>query len=213
MTRVKVCGITAEDDRTAAIEAGADALGFLVDVPVDTARELTPKRAAELIEGLPPLLTSVLVTMPRGADRALELLELTGAAAIQLHNDLSVDAVAAVADGTQADVIKAIDADMAAAERYAPVADALLVDSRTESGAGGTGRRSDWEQAAAVRRGVDCPVILAGGLTPENVSAAVANVDPYAVDVSSGVERTEGRKDHGAVRAFIEAVDRQPARP
>lgn len=213
MIRVKVCGITADRDRSAAIEAGADALGFLVDVPLESDRELTPERAAELIDGVPPFVTSVLVTMPQGADRALELLELTGAAAIQLHNDLPVDAVAAVADATSADVVKAIDADESAAERYAPVADALLVDSRTESGAGGTGHRSDWERAAAVRRAVACPVVLAGGLNPENVSAAVANVDPYAVDVASGVERSEGRKDHDAVRAFIGAVNRQAARP
>lgn len=213
MTRVKVCGITAEADRTETIAAGADALGFLVDVPVDTDRELAPEAAAELIGGVPPFVTSVLVTMPAGPDRALELLDRTGAGAIQLHNDLPVDAVAAVSKATTASVIKAIDADPAAAERYAPVADALLVDSRSESGAGGTGRRGDWDRAAAVRSRVDCPVVLAGGLDPDNVAAGVAAVEPHAVDVSSGVERAEGRKDPEAVRAFIEAVHRQPVRP
>ncbi|MFB6360361.1 MAG: phosphoribosylanthranilate isomerase, partial [Halobacteriales archaeon] len=200
MTRVKVCGITRNADRNAAIEAGADALGFLVDVPVDTDRELTPEAAAALIDDGPPFVTSVLVTMPAGPDRALELLERTGAEAIQLHNDLPVDAVAAVSEATSASVIKAIDAEPAAAERYAPVVDALLVDSRTESGAGGTGRRSDWDRAAAVRNAVDCPVVLAGGLDPGNVADGVAAVEPFAVDVSSGVERTEGRKDPEAVR-------------
>lgn len=213
MTRVKVCGLTAEPDRDAAVDAGADALGFLVDVPVDTDRELSPDRAAELIAGAPPFVTTVLVTMPDSAARALELLERTGADAVQLHNDLPVEAVGAVAGGTDARVLKAIDADPAAAERYAPVVDALLVDSRTAEGAGGTGRRSDWELAAAIREAADCPVVLAGGLTPGNVADAVAAVEPYAVDVSSGVERAEGRKDHDAVRAFLAAVDRRPVAP
>jgi phosphoribosylanthranilate isomerase len=213
MTRVKVCGITASGDRDDAIDAGADALGFLVDVPVDTDRELTPEEAAALIDGVPPFVTSVLVTMPAGPDRALELVEGTGAGAIQLHNDLSVDAVDAVSEAATATVIKAIHADPTAAERYAPVADALLVDSRTETGAGGTGRRGDWDRAAAVRNAVDCPVVLAGGLDPANVADGIAAVEPFAVDVSSGVERSEGRKDSEAVRAFIEAADRQPVRP
>ncbi len=213
MTRVKVCGITAVGDRDDAIDAGADALGFLVDVPVDTERELTPDQAAALIDGMPPFVTSVLVTMPSGPDRALELVEGTGAGVIQLHNDLPVEAVAAVSEATSASVIKAIDADPAAAERYAPVADALLVDSRTESGAGGTGLRGDWDRAAAVRDAVDRPVVLAGGLDPDNVADGVAAVEPFAVDVSSGVERSEGRKDPEAVRAFVEAADRQPVRP
>jgi phosphoribosylanthranilate isomerase len=116
MTRVKVCGITASGDRDDAIDAGADALGFLVDVPVDTDRELTPEKAAALIDGVPPFVTSVLVTMPAGPDRALELVEGTGAGAIQLHNDLSVDAVDAVSEAATATVIKGIDADPTAAE-------------------------------------------------------------------------------------------------
>lgn len=213
MTHVKVCGLTAETDRDVAVEAGANALGFLVDVPVDTERALAPARAAELIEGTPLFVTSVLVTMPDAAERALELLEVTGANAIQLHNDLPASAVSTVAERGGAPVLKAIDADPDAAARYAPVADALLVDSRTPDGAGGTGRRNDWARAAAIRETVECPVVLAGGLTPDNVDDAVAAVNPYAVDVSSGVERVEGRKDHEAVRAFVAAVGRRTIAP
>lgn len=214
MTRVKVCGITAEADRDAAVEAGADALGFVVDVPVDTDRALAPERAAGLMADVPPFVTTVLVTMPADAERAVDLLDATDADAIQLHNDLSVDSVSAVADATSARVVKAVDADRAAAERYAPVADALLVDARTDEGAGGTGRRIDWTVAAAIRDAVDRPVVLAGGLTPDNVAEAVDAVGPYAVDVSTGVERREGRKDHDAVRAFVDAaVGRRPVSP
>ena len=204
--RVKVCGITAEDDRDAAIDAGADALGFVVDVPVDTARELDPARAAELIEGVPPFVSAVLVTMPADADRAIELHGRTGADVVQLHNDLSPEAVAAVAEETGARVLKAVSADREQAHAYAPVADALLVDSRDETGAGGTGHAHDWEATRGIREAVDVPVIVAGGLDPDNVAEAVRTVDPFAVDVSSGVERREGRKDHDAVRAFVHAV-------
>jgi phosphoribosylanthranilate isomerase len=203
---VKVCGLTAEDDRDAAVAAGADALGFVVDVPVDTARELDPERAATLIDGVPPFVTTVLVTMPADADRAIELHDATGADVVQLHNDLPPEAVAAIAEEVGARVLKAVSADLEAAREYAPVADALLVDSRDETGAGGTGHAHDWETTRAIREAVDVPVVVAGGLDPDNVAEAVRTVEPFAVDVSSGVERREGRKDHDAVRAFVEAV-------
>ena len=205
-TRVKVCGITAGADRDAAVAAGADALGFVVDVPEDTPRELAPERAAELIEGVPPFVTAVLVTMPDDADRAVELHDATGADVVQLHNDLSPETVEAVAEETGARVLKAVSADVDEANRYAPVADAVLVDSRDATGAGGTGHAHDWEATRAIREAVDVPVVVAGGLTPENVAGAVRTVEPYAVDVSSGVERREGRKDHDALFAFVEAV-------
>ena len=204
--RVKICGLTTAEDRDAAVEAGADALGFVVDVPVDTDRELEPDRAAELIDDAPPFVTTALVTMPEDADRAVELHEATGADVVQLHNDLPPEAVAAVAEETGARVLKAVSADPEQARRYARVADALLVDSRDETGAGGTGHAHDWETTRAIREAVDVPVVVAGGLAPDNVAGAVRTVDPFAVDVSSGVERREGRKDHDAVRAFVDAV-------
>jgi len=206
MTRVKVCGITTGDDRDAAAAAGADALGFVVDVPKDTDRELDPARAAELIADVPPFVTTVLVTMPDDADRAVELYERTGADVVQLHNDLSPEAVETVADATGARVLKAIAANVDESNRYAEVADALLVDSRDSTGAGGTGEPHDWATTRAIRESVDVPVVVAGGLTPDNVAEAVRTVEPYAVDVSSGVERREGRKDPDAVASFVEAV-------
>lgn len=213
MTRVKVCGITAEADRDAAVEAGADALGFVVDVPKDTARELDPDRAAALVAATPPFVSTVLVTMPANADRAVELYRRVGADAVQLHNDLPADAVAAVRERTGAPVLKAVPADPEPARRYAPVADALLVDSRDERGAGGTGEPADRAATRAVAGAVDVPVVLAGGLTPDTVAEAAAAVEPYAVDVSTGVERREGRKNHDAVRAFVAAAKRRPVPP
>lgn len=213
MTRVKVCGITTGADRDAAVAAGADALGFVADVAVDTDRELAPERAAALIADAPPFVTTVLVTMPTDATHALDLLDETGADAVQIHSDLPVDDVTDVAEATRADVVKAIDADHEAARRYAPVVDALLIDSRGDGGAGGTGRRADWAVASSIRESVDRPVVLAGGLDPRNVAEAVDTVRPYGVDVSSGVEVREGRKDHEAVRSFVEAARRRPVSP
>lgn len=201
MTRVKICSITTEADRDAAVAAGADALGFIVDVPVETPREIDPGRAAELIDGVPPFVTSVLVTMPADVDTTAERLRETGADAIQLHNDHPPDEL----DRLGATVIKRVGTDLDAARRYAAAADALIVDAVGESGAGGTGHAVDHTAARAVREAVDVPVILAGGLDPGNVADAIDAVDPFAVDVSSGVEAVEGRKDHEAVAAFVAA--------
>jgi phosphoribosylanthranilate isomerase len=213
MTRVKVCGLTTAADRDAAVAAGADAPGLVVDVPKETARELLPERAAELVTGAPPFVTPVLVTMPADADRAVELHRRTEADAVQLHNDLSPETVAAVAERTGAPVLKAISAAPEAARQHAPIADALLVDSRDSRGAGGTGEATDWDATRTIARAVDVPVVVAGGLTPETVATAVETVEPFAVDVSSGVEREEGRKDHEAIRRFVAAAKRQPVSP
>lgn len=202
MTRVKICGLTNETDRNVAVEAGADALGVIVDVSVETPREIDTDRARDLVAGVPPFVTSVLVTMPESVQAAVALQEQIGAAAVQVHATLDPGEVGALGERLDADVLAAVgpDADLAA---YADAADALLVDSVDESGGGGTGETVDWERTRAAVAGLDVPVVLAGGLTPENVSAAVETVAPYGVDTASGVERAGGQKDHDAVRAFV----------
>jgi len=203
MTRAKVCGLTNEADLRAAVDAGADAAGFIADVPVDTAREVSVARAAELAAAAPPFVTTVLVTMPETPERAVELAERVQPDAVQLHDDLPVSAVEHVAANVPASVLKTVDAADPDGARYDGAADALLVDSVDSEGAGGTGRTHDWDATRAFADGVDSPVVLAGGLTPENVAEAVATVDPFAVDVASGVERAGGAKDHDAVRRFV----------
>ncbi len=202
MTRVKICGLTNETDRDAAVDAGADALGVIVDVSVETPREIDPDRARDLVAGVPPFVTSVLVTMPESVQSAVALQEHVGADAVQVHATLDPGEVGALGERLDADVLAAVgpDADLAA---YADAADALLVDSVDESGGGGTGETVDWERTRAAVAGLDAPVVLAGGLTPENVATAVETVAPYGVDTASGVERAGGQKDHDAVRAFV----------
>ncbi|WP_435099809.1 phosphoribosylanthranilate isomerase [Halarchaeum sp. P4] len=208
-TRVKVCGLTNRKDVDAAVEAGADALGFIVDVPVDTPREITPERAADLVASVPPFVSTVLVTMPETARDVEALLSQIEPDAVQIHNDLDAAAVERLADGTDVDLVKVVDADDAeTAHAYDVVVDALLVDSTDASGAGGTGRTHDWTVTRGLAAELDSPVVLAGGLTPENVADAVRTVEPYAVDVASGVEATGGQKDHDAVRAFVRRATR-----
>jgi len=213
MTRAKVCGITREADRDVATDAGADALGFTAAVTVDTPREISVARAADLVAGVPPFVTSVLVTMPETVDRAVELVETVEPDAVQLHGALGPDGIATLGERVPAKTIAAVDATDPAVEAYADAADALLVDSVDEHGGGGTGETHDWERTAELVADLPVPVVLAGGLTPGNVAAAVETVDPFAVDVASGVERDGGIKDHDAVRAFVSHAANADAGP
>jgi phosphoribosylanthranilate isomerase len=207
-TRTKVCGITNEDDRDLAVAAGADALGFIVAVSNDSPREISAARADELIAGVPPLTTSVLVTMPESVDETAQLCAQTGADAVQVHADLSPEALAALGERADRPVIAAVDAtDQIVAP--ATAADAVLVDSAGDNGAGGTGRTHDWSRTADLTAELDVPVVLAGGLTADNVAAAVETVRPFAVDAASGLEHAGGLKDPDAVRAFVAAATRE----
>lgn len=205
MTRTKICGCTRAADVDAAVEAGADAVGVIVDVPVDTPREVSPDAAAALLDRVPPLVTAVLVTMATDRDRVVSLAERTGADAVQVHGGHAPGSVATLRDRLPTPVLAAVGPtdDVAA---YAEAADALVLDSRDEDGGGGTGRTHDWDRAAARVDELDVPVLLAGGLTPGNVGEAVRTVDPFGVDVASGVEAAGGEKDHDAVERFVAAV-------
>ncbi|SNZ17263.1 phosphoribosylanthranilate isomerase [Natronoarchaeum philippinense] len=204
-TRVKICGSTHEHDVSAAVDAGADAVGVIADVPVDTPREVDAERARELLAAVPPLVTGVLVTMSETPDDAIDLVDTVEPDAVQLHGDLSPEAAATVADTVSASTIKAVDADEP--ERclaYDDAVDALLVDSVDAEGGGGTGDTHDWERTREAVTDAESPVILAGGLTPENVAEAVETVSPFGVDVASGVERERSESD---ARQGVERTD------
>jgi len=203
MPRVKVCGITREADLAVAIEAGADAVGFIVGVSVETPRELAPERAAELVERVPPFVTAVLVTMPDSVETAAELHERVGTDAVQVHGGFDPDDLAALRERIDRPLLRAVDATDPDVRAHAGAADALLLDSTDEQGGGGTGETADWDRACEVVESVETPVVLAGGLTPGNVADAIRAVGPYGVDVATGVEAEGGRKDHDAVRRFV----------
>jgi len=202
-TRVKICGLTTAADRDAAVTAGADAVGFISGVPVDTPRDVSPSAAAELVAGVPPFVTSVLVTMPASVQDAVDLQRTVGANAVQIHGTLSPEKLGGLRARVDVPVVAVIDlADDV--EAYADVADAVLVDSTGEGGGGGTGQTHDWEQTREIRERIETPLILAGGLSPQNVAAGIETVDPFGVDTASGVEHASGEKDHDAVTAFVE---------
>lgn len=211
MTRVKVCGFTREDDLAAAVAAGVDAVGLIAGVTVETPREIDLADASRLAATVPPLVSAVLVTMPDDADEARRRIERVRPDAVQLHGLDPAD-VATLADAP-ADVIAAVDPTDPDLDAYAGAADALLVDSIDDMGGGGTGETHDWERTREIVDSLDVPVILAGGLTPQNVATAVETVDPFAVDVASGVEREGGVKDHDAVGRFVERATRARIAP
>jgi len=198
-TRVKICGVRTRRDVALVSDAGADAVGFVTEVPVDTHRDLTRDETADLVSGAPPFLTTVAVVMPDDEGHAVGLARDTGADAVQLHNGVGVEEVAR---RTDAAVIEAIGPD----ETPSGAADAAIVDSTDADGAGGTGETVDWGGAADLVDRSDTPVVLAGGLTPSNVPDAVRRVSPYAVDVSSGVEDEDGTKDPDLVHGFVTAA-------
>ncbi|ELY95747.1 phosphoribosylanthranilate isomerase [Natrialba hulunbeirensis JCM 10989] len=220
MTRVKICGLTNEDDLQTAVDAGASAVGVICDVPVDSPREVSVQQARDLLASVPPFVTSVLVTMPETPAAAAELAASVEPDALQIHGGLEAAALESVRAQIDAELIYAVDSQAVSAGNAAAVTeavDALLVDSTDEDGGGGTGETHDWERTRDLVAALETPVILAGGLTPENVAEAVQTVEPFAVDVASGVEATGGVKDTDAVRSFVERASRAdgeaPVRP
>ncbi len=199
MTKVKICGITCLEDALAACDAGADALGF-VFAPEARKRNryIEPDAAREIICQLPPFVTAVAVVVNEPIDRLLHYLGFVDR--VQLHGEED----AALGAELPGRVIKAFHAGPAFTVEHMLrfPAGAYLLDASVPGERGGTGTTCDWGLAReAVATGK--PVILAGGLTPENVGEAVRAVRPYAVDVSGGVEAAPGKKDHERIRAFI----------
>jgi len=208
MTRVKICGITRPADRDVAVDAGADAIGIISGVTVDTPREVDEQTAADLAGGVPPFVTSVLVTMPGAVQEAVRRVETVRPDVVQVHSGLTPAELGALGRRVDATVIAVVDATQDGIKDYADAADALLVDSVDAEGGGGTGEIHDWDRTHEIVATLAVPVVLAGGLTPENVAGAVETVEPFGVDVASGVERSGGSKDHDAVRQFVRRAKR-----
>jgi phosphoribosylanthranilate isomerase len=210
MARVKICGLTNQADLQAAVEAGTDAIGVISSVDVATSREVDRGTAAELIAAVPPFVTATLVSMPDDAEHAVELVKAIRPDALQLHGNFDADDLGYIRAETGVKVIAAVDHEATdRASALDGVADALLVDSTTDEGAGGTGETHDWEATGDLVETLTTPVILAGGLTPDNVGEAVRVAAPFGVDVASGVERSEGSKDHTAVATFVRNAGRE----
>lgn len=198
MTRVKICGLTTPGQIAAARQA--DAIGLVVESP-QSHRNLSLHDAAALARQCGPFQASVAVTAERSLDRLVRIVETVRPTALQVPFRAGGAACAQLSE--RFPLLRILVACRPEDAHLAPAdADALVLDAATADGYGGTGRLTDWARARSVREAATLPVILAGGLTPENVADAIRAVGPYGVDVSSGVE-TERVKDARKIDAFV----------
>jgi phosphoribosylanthranilate isomerase len=202
---VKFCGIKNELDANAAIECGADALGF--NLHPGSARFIQWQREKAWIRGLPAEISRVAVVVNPALDEVLQLLEMDVFDGLQLHGDESMEFCESLVKHRKP-VLKALrlkNVELLQRLGDYPVF-GFLIDSHREGAFGGTGERFEW----TLLKGADLnkPLVIAGGLTPENVTAAVRELSPYAVDVASGIENAEGCKDRKKMQDFVAAARR-----
>ena len=199
--RSKICGITRIDDALAAVAAGADAIGFVFYAK--SPRAVTAAQARAIIAALPPFVTTVGLFVNASTCELNETLDAVPLDLLQFHGDETPEQC----EGYHRPYIKALRVkagdDIAAACAAYASASGILLDTYVEGVPGGTGQAFYW---SLIPQGLSKPIILAGGLSVQNVAQAIAQVQPYAVDVSGGVEKSKGIKDQDKIRAFMQAV-------
>jgi phosphoribosylanthranilate isomerase len=201
MTRVKICGITNDADARAAIENGASALGFVFWA--QSPRVVSPDLAASIVAGLPPFVSAVGVFVDQPPSEVGAIARTVGLTAVQLHGREDAAAYAGLAPRIIKSIAVRGDEAIDEAARL-PLGAMVLLDAYDPVARGGTGRPIDWTIAAAIAR--RRATVLSGGLHAANVADAIRAVRPAAVDVSSGVEASPGRKDPAKLDAFFSAV-------
>lgn len=206
-TRIKICGLTTASDAAAAVAAGADAVGVVL---APSPRQVSIEQACDVLEHVPAFVTRVGVFVDAEPEFVSEAVERIGLGAVQYHGDESPESCAAA----PRPVLKAFRIgtvfDTATVEPYRGLVAAVLLDTYDPQQHGGTGKTFSWQIACEFPGWA--PVVLAGGLSPDNVGAAVRQVRPFAVDVSSGVESAPGLKDHDRIKTFVRAVHEADAK-
>ncbi len=202
MVKVKICGITNHQDAVVAVELGADALGFIF---APSPRRITPEKAREIIDAIPPLVQAIGVFVNERTDIMRQIVVFCGLDLIQLHGDESADLCTEFMPRT----IKAFrvrdESCLDSIGVYRGNVRAILLDAYSHDKRGGTGKTFDWGVAVKCR-GQGIPMILSGGLTALNIERAISEVTPYAVDISSGIEEQPGKKDHRLMRELMEKI-------
>ena len=201
-TRVKICGITRPEDALAAVKHGADAIGLVFYAP--SPRNVSIERAAEIVATLPPYVSAVglfVNAMPIEIESVLRRVRLD---CLQFHGDETPAECAQINMPYYKAVRVKTDTNLLQYEADYHEAKALLLDAYSEKAFGGTGQLFDWQ---LIPKNLALPVVLAGGLTVENVASAIMQVKPYAVDVSGGVEMSKGIKDGTKIASFMREVD------
>ncbi len=205
MTAIKICGITREQDALAAARCGANAIGLVFYA--QSPRYVTPARATELMRALPPFVMSVGLFVDASADEVTRTLAAARVDLLQFHGNESPAYCRQISRQCGVPYLKAARVrpglDLLQYAHDYHDAKALLLDAYVEGAHGGTGSTFDW---ALIPKNLPLPVVLSGGLTPENVTMAIQAVRPWAVDVSSGVEISKGIKDTAKIAAFVTGV-------
>lgn len=202
-TRSKICGITRPEDAKTVASCGADAIGLVFYPP--SPRNVSAEQAGKIINSLPPFVTTVGLFVDAAEIEVRSTLERVPLDLLQFHGDESEAYCSSFGRPYVKAIRMAEGVDLAAESARFHSASALLLDSFQKGIPGGTGHAFDW---ARIPEGLDKPVILAGGLEPDNVEAAIRTVRPYAVDVSSGVEAAKGIKDADKIIAFMRGVEK-----
>ena len=206
LMRVKFCGTASLADMRCAIDAGCDAVGFIMGVTYQSTDVVTPAEAAEMIRELPPFIEPVAVTHLRDTEDLIGLVKDSRCTTLQIQDAVEPSGIPVIRDALPyLKLVKAVhvtgESAIAAAKLYEPYADALILDTRTQEKIGGTGIPHDWNISAQIVAKSAIPVILAGGLKPENVAEAIRSVRPYGVDVHTGVKK-DGLRDPEKTLAF-----------
>lgn len=213
MVKVKMCGLTSARDAEMVCNKGADFVGVIVKVNVPTPREISPEKAREILKNVSRHVHEVVVTMAESIEEVRDLEEEIEPDYFQIHSDLSQSQLQEIGEEIEGKIIGVISIPrntesteeiVTRARRIGNAADLLLLD--TEGPGGGTGKVHDWDTSLEIKNSLSTPLILAGGLTPSNVDKAIREVDPYAVDVASGVESEPGKKDPQLVGKFFDRV-------
>jgi len=205
MIKVKICGLTSLEDALTATKAGADVLGFILYPK--SKRFIKVKDVRKITSELPPFVMKAGVFVNEDPRNVLEILSYAYLDLAQLHGDETPEECEYIGANRVIKVFRLKEiGEVEKIEPYIGKIRAILLDTYSKDSYGGTGKTFNWEIAKAVKERFDIPVILSGGLNPENVAEAIREVNPYAVDVSSGVETEPGKKDHKKVKAFVKVA-------
>ena len=207
---IKVCGIQSAEEALGAVEAGANTIGMLLGVPEYVKDRIDPETARGIVSSLSNEIRTVMVTHLLDPNEIIETAKYTGVKSIQLHNDISPEGMKVLRINLPGiELIKAVhitdESAIDIAKEYEPFADMILLDTKSGERIGGTGKTHDWNISKKIVEEVSIPVILAGGLNPENIEEAINKVKPAGIDANSGLEHEDGSKDFEKIKIFAGA--------
>lgn len=213
MVKVKICGIKNVEDALKVVEFDGDAVGFLVGQEHSSEDFISPNQAREIVEKMPPFISTVLVTHISDAEQIIEMIKETKVNTVQLHSDIDAEGIKKIKSScSYIKIIKLVhvvdEQSIEQVKIFSEISDAILLDTVNFSTnqVGGTGKTHNWDIDERIVRETDANIIVAGGLNVENVSDAITKINPFGVDVNSGVQNELGFKDYGKLEKFIKKV-------